>query len=339
MTLVLEFVKNAIPVNWHANPTGWISGNCPMCVTNGESRPDTKGRGGFLFEEEKFRYNCFNCGYTTGWSAGKGVSTRLKRLLFQFGIEESDIQRLQLELMKEADVATLLLKQKKRNEPVIIDWQEIKLPEGAQTLTNYNGDATPEFINTVEYLFERGFDITDHRFMYSPAKQPARMNKRVILPFYYKNKIVGYTGRWVGNPPEGMPKYYNQQPSKNFVYGLDRQTAEKTTVIVTEGIFDAIATDGVAIGSNNINDDQANVIDNLRKRVILLPDRDKAGLKAINTAIERGWGVSFPEWDVTLKDASDAVQHYGRLYTVRSILDSVVTNNTKIKVLAKGYCK
>ena len=62
-----------------------------------------------------FRYNCFNCGYSTGWSEGKGISSRLRRLL-QFGVDESDIQRLQLELLKDADVATLLLKQRKRKD-------------------------------------------------------------------------------------------------------------------------------------------------------------------------------------------------------------------------------
>ena len=65
MTLVQDFVKNAIPANWRTNPTGWTSGNCPMCIENGESRPDTKGRGGFLFEENKFRYNCF---IITSWT-------------------------------------------------------------------------------------------------------------------------------------------------------------------------------------------------------------------------------------------------------------------------------
>ena len=36
-------------------------------------------------------------------------------------------QRLQLELLKDADVATLLLKQRKRKEPVVIDWKEVSL--------------------------------------------------------------------------------------------------------------------------------------------------------------------------------------------------------------------
>lgn len=336
MTLVLDFVKNVIPVNWTSNPTGWVSGNCPMCVVNGESRPDTKGRGGFLFEEDKFRYNCFNCGYSTGWAEGKYFSSRLKRLMFQFGVDESDIQRLQLELLKEQDVATLLLKQKKREAPINTDWASMQLPEGAVPVKDYAGGGA-DFIKAVEYLHERGFDVTDSRLYYSDSKTPARMSKRFIIPFFYKGKPVGYTARWVGNPPDGMPKYYNQQPKNNFVYGLDSQK-DKNVVIVTEGQLDAIVTDGVAIGSNNINDDQANIIDSLQKRVIVLPDSDSAGMRMVNKAIERGWGVAFPEWE-DCKDAADAVKKYGRLYTVRSILDSVVTNVTKIKVLAKGYCR
>ena len=337
MTLVLDFVRNMIPTNWNSNPTGWVSGNCPMCVVNGESRPDTKGRGGFLFEEDKFRYNCFNCGYSTGWSEGKYFSSKLKRLMFQLGVDESDVQRLQLELLKEQDVTTLLLKQKKRNAPINMDWAEMKLPEGAVPVKDYTGGGS-DFIKAVEYLYERGFDITDDRLYYSDTKTPARMYKRFIIPFFYKGIPVGYTARWIGNPPEGMPKYYNQQPKNNFVYGLDRQTKDKNIVIVTEGQLDAIFTDGIAIGSNNINDDQANIIDSLQKRVIVLPDADSAGMKMVNKAIERGWSVSFPEWD-NCKDAADACMKYGRLYTVRTILDNVVTNTTKMKVLAKGYCR
>ena len=231
----------------------------------------------------------------------------------------------------------MLLKQRKRKEPVVIDWKEVSLPEGSVPINEYRG-GNKEFIEAVEYLYERGFDVNDSRFYYSPSKTPGRMLKRFILPFTYKGRTVGYTARWIGNPPEGMPKYFNQQPKTNFVYGLDRQTKDKDIVIVTEGQLDAIVTDGVAIGSNNINDDQANIIDSLNKRVIVLPDADSSGMKMVDKAVERGWQVSFPEWE-DCKDAADAVTKYGRLYTVRSILDSAITNSMKIKVMAKGYCK
>lgn len=338
MSLIIDYIKTLVPAGWSSNPSGWTSGNCPMCIHNGESRPDSKRRGGFRFEsDEKFQYNCFNCGFTTGWTTGKTLSYRLKKLMMQLGAEESDIQRLQLELMQQDELAQVLLKKQNRTRPVVIDWPEIELPERTIPFMEYP-EPDSDWISAAEYLHQRGFNIEDPRLMYTPVKQPARMSKRFVIPFTHKETVVGYTARWVGTPPEGMPKYYNKQPPKNFVYGMDRQTSDKDIVIVTEGILDAIVTDGVAIGSNNINEDQANIIDSLQKTVVLLPDADKAGYRAVNTALERGWSVSFPDWD-GCKDAADAQVKYGQLFTVRTILDSAVNNSTKVKVLAQRYCK
>lgn len=339
MNLVVNYVKTLIPASWRTSPSGWTSGNCPVCVINGQARPDTKGRGGFSFDEDKFQYHCFNCGFKTGFHQGGKVNTRLKTLLKQFGASENDIQRLQLEVLREQDVASLLLKQERRQN-LVIDWPDCELPPNTRTIMMglVSNDNESQCAEAAEYLINRGFDVTDERFLYSDSRTPGLMNKRFIIPFTYKNRVVGYTARWIGQPPKGVPKYYNKQPANNFVYGLDRQTEDKQIVIVTEGQLDAIITDGVAIGSNNINEDQANVIHSLNKQVIVLPDADKSGMSMVNAAIEHGWAVSFPEWE-DCKDASDALTKYGRLYTIRSILDSSIDNPTKIKVIAKKYCK
>ena len=55
-------------------------------------------------------------------------------------------------------------------------------------------------------------------------------------------------------------------------------------------------------------------------------------------AIKRGWEVSFPDWD-ECKDVGDALTKYGRLFTIRSILENTISNSTKIQVLARKYCK
>jgi hypothetical protein len=338
MALITNYVRTLIPANWKSSPSGWISGNCPMCITNGQIRPDTKGRGGFYFEDEKFQYNCFNCGFKTGWSTDKGISNRLKKLMMRFGADESDIQRLQLELMQEDQLNDLLRKQKRTQEPIEIDWPEMQLPPDTVQIGEYKGEATPEFIRAADYLVSRGFDLSSKDFLYSPSKVPGKINNRIIIPFYYRNKVVGYTARWTGQVPEGIPKYFTQQPPRKFVYGLDKQTSNKRIVIVTEGQLDAIVTDGIAIGSNNCNDEQADIIDSLNKRIIVLPDADKSSMRLIAKAIKRGWEVSFPEWD-GCKDAADALMRYGRLATIRSIIDSAIDNSIKIQVLAKGYCR
>ena len=66
--------------------------------------------------------------------------------------------------------------------------------------------------------YERGFDITDNRLWYSDTKKLPRMYKRFIVPFFYKGIPVGYTARWIGNPPEGMPKYYKTNNLKTISY-------------------------------------------------------------------------------------------------------------------------
>jgi len=336
MTLMIEYVKNLIPVNWKSNPSGWSSGNCPMCTRNGQIRADTRGRGGFHFEADKFQYHCFNCHYKSGWAPGKKIDNRLKELLIGFGGDEAAVQRLQLELMRDQDISETLLVQERR-KILVIDWPEMDLPEGAVPFMNY---AVPDndWIAAAKYLEGRGFDIEDPRFMYSPSKLPARMHKRFIIPFYYKNKVVGYTGRWIGTPPDGMTKYFNKQPPKNFVYGLDRQHSHKETIILTEGPLDAIIVDGISAGTNTLSEEQADVIIGLNKRIVVLPDKDIAGMEMVKAAIKHGWSVSFPEWE-NCNDAGDAQLKYGRLFTVRSILDSAVSNPTKIQVLARKYCK
>jgi DNA primase len=122
------------------------------------------------------------------------------------------------------------------------------------------------------------------------------------------------------------------------VYGLDRQSRNREMVIVTEGQLDAIVTDGCATGRNNINDDQADILKSLEKQIIVLPDRDEAGKQMCKSAIRHGFSVSFPEWK-DCKDASDALTKYGRLYTIRSIINSVEKNPTKIELLMRKVCK
>lgn len=337
MSIVNEYIRTLIPANWRPNPSGWTSGNCPMCIQNGQARPDTKGRGGFHFEEDKFQYHCFNCGYKTGWAPGKKINSRLKSLMVQFGASESDVQRLQLELLREEDVAELLIRQERRKK-LTIDWPEMELPPGTMQFMDHP-EIDVNWINAATYLTDRGFNIEDPRFMYCTGIQPAQINKRFVVPFTYNGKVVGYSARWVGSPPDKKtPKYYNKQPPVNYVYGLDRQTPEKEIAILTEGYLDAIITDGIAAGTNTINEEQADIISSLNKKIVVAPDRDKAGMQLVNAAIKYGWSVSFPDWE-DCKDPGDAQIKYGRLYTVRSILDSVVDNPTKIQVLAKKYCK
>jgi len=339
--IVLDFIRKHMPYGWKQTPSGWTHGNCPMCTQNGESRPDTKGRGGFLFEEGKFRYNCFNCGFATGWSDDRRIGGRLSKLLKVMGADESDIQRVNLELLKEQDARDISKHYlpEEETKKTVIKWQSMELPPRSHPIGNYPIDQLDKkeldkLALACTYLMKRGLDFHEN-WHWSPHMHFAN---RVILPFVYKGETVGYTARWVPeHRPEAMPKYYLQSPS-HFVFNLDAQKTHDK-VIVTEGQFDALLTGGVALAGNTPSATQCSIIEDLGKDIILCPDFDVAGRDTINTAIKRGWSVAFPEWDDNIKDVGEAVEHYGRLFTVRSILENVETSSTKIKILSKSRCK
>jgi len=337
--IVLDFVKQNMPGGWKQTPSGWISGNCPMCATRGHSA-DKRKRGGFMFNDDKVQYNCFNCGFKTGWSPGRKIAGRLKDLLEQFGADPAQIQRINFELLKEQEEASIVDQfiQTAEKREVKIDWPEAALPPDAVPIEKVDTSKLTEkelekFIAACEYINSRGVDFYKH-WHWSPFKH---FSNRVILPFYHKGTVVGYTARWVGKTPnKETPKYYLQSP-KHFVYNIDKQQSHKYT-IVTEGQFDALLVGGVAMQGNTPSMTQCDIVDSLETEVIVVPDADKAGNDLVKAALRRGWNVSFPPWE-NCKDAADAVQKYGRLFTVRSIINSAENNSTKIQVLAKSYCK
>ena len=338
--IVLDFIRQHMPHGWKQTPSGWISGNCPMCHTRGHS-PDKRGRGGIMFQDEKFQYNCFNCGFKTGWSEDRRIAGRLSSLLKAFGVDESDIQRVNLELLKEQDAKDIskVYIPEQETKKTKIKWEPMELPPrsypiGAYPIDELDTKELDKLALACTYLMKRGIDFHKHWY-WSPHMHFAN---RVILPFMYQGVTVGYTARWVPeHRPEAMPKYYLQSP-KHFVYNLDAQK-KHDTVIVTEGQFDALITGGVALAGNTPSATQCSIIEDLGKNVVLLPDFDQPGRDTVNIAVKRGWAVSFPEWEENIKDAGDAAMHYGRLFTVRSVLESVETSSTKIKILAKSRCR
>ena len=155
----------------------------------------------------------------------------------------------------------------------------------------------------------------------------------MIIPFYFNNKIVGFTARLLR---DGKPKYISEQ-QPGYVFNFDRQKDNRKYVIVCEGPFDAISVDGVALLSSDIGSHQKNLINQLKREVIVLPDRDQAGKKLIEQAIENEWSVSFPNWDRNIKDANEALLKYGRLATLYSIISAKEHSALKIKLLSKKW--
>jgi hypothetical protein len=296
-----------------------------MCVVNGQSRPDSKRRGGLMFNPDgAVSYHCFNCNFKTSWAPGRTLSFKMRKLMRQLGFDEAEVQRLNLELLSQADVETLV---QREPEPVWTpQWPDYELEFEVKQL---------EDTTKIDYLKQR--QVYDLAIWLETDTTYAGLNNRVILPLTYENKLVGFQSRFIGEIPEKFSKYYKKAPA-DYVFGLDNQREQRQYVIVTEGEFDALLTSGLSIGSNNLSDRQAQLIEDLNIEPIVIPDADKAGRELVERAADYGWSVSFPEWE-GCKDVSDAVMKYGRLFAIYSILQAAEHSPTKIRLMGKRYCQ
>jgi DNA primase len=182
----------------------------------------------------------------------------------------------------------------------------------------------------LEYISSRAMYLEDYPFYWS---NDLGFRSRLIVPFYHNKQIVGWTARSVNGQ---MPKYLSEQ-QPGYVFNLDRQHWDRKYVIVCEGPFDAISIDGVALLGSEIKQGQHLLINQLQRQVILVPDRDAAGEKTVEQAIEFGWSVSFPPWPEGVKDINDAVRILGRPATLWLIINSAVQTELKIKLQSKNW--
>lgn len=322
MTLVLDRFRLLLP-RIKASPSGWISFNAPCCQHRGHAR-DTRKRAGIMFSEGVV-YNCFNCKYTTSWQPGRTLTEKFKTLCRWLGANDDEIRHLVFEALK-----TESLDYEPEHFVEKVKFTKKDLPEATMTIAEwvnsaYLPDISQDIGLVIDYIIKRGFDPLDNNFCWSPA--PGFID-RVIIPFKYDGVVVGNTARKV---KEGRPKYLSDQ-HPFFVFNVDAQDPLNKYVFVCEGPFDALAVNGVALLTNEISQQQAHIINQLGKEVIVIPDQDRAGLALIKQAIDYDWSVAFPNWDQDVKDCADAVKKYGKLFVIVDAIKTAQHGEIKISV-------
>lgn len=325
MSTLIDIISNLWKSGRKTKSTsgGWISGNAPCCHHRGEN-PDKRSRGGLVVKDNSFVFSCFNCGFKAGHSPGKTVSKNTKELLKWLGLSDDEIKRLTLDALREKD-SFLQVK-----PSLNFELQDKNLPDDCLSIVQWiqEGCEDPELLKVIEYILSRNLTLDDYHWHWSAT---AGYRDRVIIPFYYEGRTVGWTGRKIS---DGKPKYLaSSQPG--YVFNIDRQTFDKKFVIVVEGQFDAISINGVSIMHNDPSEVQCSRINSLSKEVIVVPDKDRAGAKMIQAALAHGWNVSLPPWENDIKDVADAVKRYGKIYTLATILHYKESNKIKIEILKK----
>ena len=323
MSLIIDTIKLHLPPKRKTTPSGWIGFNAVCCHHNG-SGADTRQRGGIMINEG-VSYHCFNCGFKASWQPGRRISNSFRKLMRWINVSDDLISKCSLEALRIEHDSTY--ESKLQIVPKFIDKA---MPMNTVPVHSLLDDPPQQLLPVLEYIQSRGLFIDDYPWHWCSEQG---FDNRLIIPFYYQGQLVGYTARLTR---DGKIKYISEQ-QPGYVFNLDRQKDSRKYVIVTEGPLDAISVDGVSVMSAEIGTTQATFINNLQREVIVLPDRDAAGKKIVEQALELGWSVSFPNWAPGIKDANDAVRAYGRLYTLWSIIKNKESYGLKIQLKTRTW--
>ena len=316
-------ILSILPGKKKTTSSGWTSFNAICCSHNGH-KPDRRMRGGIKFDgQSKWTMNCFNCRYSCNFVLGKAITPKTRQLLIWSGVDSEQVQRWSLESLQNKDLLDF------SGDSIIrkpVKFNEVALPSGSVHVDRRNSSHKMY----VDYLLGRHINPEEHQFMITPTAV-GRNSSRIIIPYTYKGKIVGNTSRYLDDK---LPKYINDQQT-GYVFGVDFQKSSWNVCIVVEGIFDSLSLKACALMHNTISNGQAQVIAQLNKQVIVVPDRDKAGLEICERALELGYSVSLPTWHSDIKDVNDAVKRYGKLPTLMSILQAATMSKIKIEIQRK----
>jgi len=312
-------VISFLPGKRKQTSSGWVSFNAPCCEHNGESH-DRRQRGGMKSTVQGWSYHCFNCGYTASFVLGRNLTFKARKLLQWMNVPQEEIERINLESLKHRSIEGLLgERQAIANQLQNIIFEDRLLPADTQPLNE----------QAEEYLRKRAAPL-DYPFLYKTMPRPG-----VVIPFTHDNQVVGHTTRFLD---DRTPKYI-QDIQPGYVFGTDLQGVNWQSVIVVEGVFDALSINGLAVLHAEINDAQVRLIRSLGRNVIVVPDQDEAGMRLVDRAVELGWAVSMPEWPVDVKDVNDAVIKFGKLGALLTIMQARETSKIKIELRKKQLVK
>lgn len=322
-------ITSYLPGKRKSSPSGWISFNAVCCVHNGQNA-DRRQRGGIKQTDQGWSYHCFNCGYTASFILGRSVSFKTRRLLEWLNVPDAEIEQLNLESLKHKNIHGILSDRTR----LLNELSEIQFQDGDE-FPPWSEPVTPAHEQHWQYLRSRCAPL-DYPFLTAVHNDGIHwIRPHITVPFTYDNKVIGWTARFLD---DRTPKYINHsQPG--YVFGVDLQQSHWQYVIVTEGIFDALSIDALALMHNTVSDAQARLIRSLGKEVIIVPDQDRAGLELVDRALELNWSVSMPEWPDTVKDVNDAVIKYGKLATLLTILQAKETSKIKIELQKRNLSK
>lgn len=320
---VTDVFLAALPTG-RANAKGWYEFNCPSCG-------DKRRRGGFILTDDGgFRYRCFNggCDFAnspTGWDPGEGLGGRPRMLLRLLGGDAKDLPTELLIRRANRYTRDGRLLERSTELPVF-NFPDVALPTNTLDLMTLPDEVPPEIAEEIapayearKYVLSRCESFIDETwFGWSPLYP-----KMFILPYTHRGHTVG----WMGRTFEGQRQIIRKKHA-DYLYNQEVLEDDDAAIILVEGELDAEAIMGVACCGTTLGKKQELLLQTSGRDVVVLPDFSADGQNLIAIAERNGWYISTPDWDRYVKDATQAVSKYGRVYTVASVMAARSKNYT-----------
>lgn len=323
MHQILEKIYDMLPLNKKKRNNGWIYFNCPVCFLT--ENPDTKHRGNIIFNDDSCSYNCFNCKYHWNFHLGQYMSKNMITF-FKNCCSAKDLNDLLLMVREynESNTSQTI------DKPIIKKREIRQIPSEYKSIQQslYNNDKSKTLQSVVQYLYQRNPRLLEWSELYW-----AENRNNFLIPCKEYGEIVGYSLRSLND--DSASKYLHYIP-QGYVFNYDNLLKERKYEILVEGQLDALAINGVAYLSSTLTPDRLKRIQSFAndKELIICPDRDNAGKKIVQQVLDENlpFSIAFPNWIKGIKDCEEAVQKYGRLYTIYSIIASKESNKDLIKM-------
>ena len=310
------------------NAKGWESTICPC--DHGKKGP----RAAFMFTPSRITYNCFNCSKSAvlDLTQSKNLSVVFKDVLSDFGMSKKTIDEINFYLLR-SNSANHGTADSKIAKPVSIIPKAITLPKDFVMLDEHKDTEVGQL--ALAELARRKINPDSYPFMIcmeGSSKNRIAWEKRLVIPYFYNDIMVFYQAQDLTKT--AMTKYLNA-PDKI----IDRSKiisnydflSEKTTapIYIVEGFYDAFHLNGVAILGNAVKDHQQTWLNKSFREKVYIPDRSGDASKVAKWCLDNGWKVSVPytSLESNIKDVSDIVAAYGKLYTMKLIRESTSTSH------------
>ena len=321
-------IQSLIEERIHFRPisTGWLTGKCQLCN-------DYKERAGFKFEDGKVIYNCWNCSTASVYEETSGkMSKTFRRILRAYGFDDDEINAVIYTPFfnkKETESKTITLAKLTavNTHTPTIELPPKTFPLGHSKFIEYQQ-------KLVNYLVTRRVDLSKYEFFFSLEE---RFKDRIIIPFYRNGKLTYWQARSID--PNEKKRYDNAPVSRDAViFNHDQlHSYSRLPLFVTEGVFDAMMVDGIAILGSKLNAAKAELLAKTKRRLVFVIDKDRNGRSLAEDVLERGYDIAFAPDGAD--DLNKSVQRFGLTWTIYELMKSIPKDNAAANLAIKMNCR